>query len=217
MKYSPDQYILWERGFVQINLTLVFTWIVMAVLIILALITRMQLTSKKKISGLQNFFEIILDFIKEQVLKIGGEDILNTVPFVATLFIFILFSNLLSLIPNFISPTASLSTVAGLSLSMIIMDIFYRTQRLGAFGFFKKFLKPTPVMLPLNIITNLSSSVSMAIRLYGNIMSGFIISLVFLQVAFLTFGFPVFVQLITLVTSVVQAYIFAVLAMIYIS
>jgi F-type H+-transporting ATPase subunit a len=196
MKYSPDQYILWERSFVQINLTLVFTWVVMAIII---------------------FFEIIIDFIEEQILKIGGNDISNTVPFITTLFIFILFSNILSLIPKFISPTGSLSTVTALSISVIIMDIFYRTKRAGVAGYFKKYLKPSPVMLPLNIITNFSGAVSMAIRLYGNIMSGFIISLVLLQVAFLTLGFPVFVQLITLVTSVVQAYIFSVLAMIYIS
>jgi len=107
--------------------------------------------------------------------------------------------------------------VIALSLCMIIMDIYYRTRRGGFFGYFKKYLKPTPIMLPLNIITNLSGSVSMAIRLYGNIMSGFVIGLVLLQVAFLTFGFPVFVQMITLVTSVVQAYIFTILAMIFIS
>jgi F-type H+-transporting ATPase subunit a len=180
MKYSPDQYILWERSFVQINLTLVFTWVVMAIIILLALITRFKLTNKKKFSGFQNFFEIIIDFIEEQILKIGGNDISNTVPFITTLFIFILFSNILSLIPKFISPTGSLSTVTALSISVIIMDIFYRTKRAGVAGYFKKYLKPSPV-------------------------------------AFLTLGFPVFVQLITLVTSVVQAYIFSVLAMIYIS
>jgi len=217
MKYSPDQYILWEKGFVQINLTLVFTWVVMAIIILIAFIARLKLTKGKDISKFQSFFEIIIGFMEEQITKIGGNDISNTVPFITTLFMFILFSNLLSLIPKFISPTGSLSTVTALSLTMIIMDIFYRTKRYGSFGFFKKFSKPSLVMVPLNIITNLSGSVSMAIRLYGNIMSGFIISLVLLQVAFLTLGFPVFVQLITLVTSVVQAYIFAVLAMIYIS
>lgn len=217
MKYSPDQYILWERGFIQINLTLVFTWIVMGILILMALVARFQLTKGRKISGLQNFFEIIIDFIEEQMLKIGGKDVLVAIPFITTLFMFILFSNVLSLIPRFISPTGSLSTAIALSLSMIVLDIYYRTKRKGALGFFKKFLKPSPVMLPLNIITNFAGTVSMAIRLYGNIMSGFIIGLVLLQVAFLTLGFPVFVQLITLVTSVVQAYIFSVLAMIYIS
>jgi len=217
MKYSPDQYILWESGFIQINLTLVYTWLVMSILISMALILRFKLTSGKKISGLQNFFEIIISFVEEQMEKIGGKDVLIAVPFIATLFMFILFSNLLSLIPKFISPTGSLSTTIALSLCLIIMDIFYRTKRKGVLGYFKKYLKPSPIMLPLNIITNFSGTVSMAIRLYGNIMSGFIISLVLLQVAFLTLGFPVFVQMITLVTSVVQAYIFAVLAMIYIS
>lgn len=217
MKYSPDQYILWEKGFIQINSTLVYTWILMTLLIGLGVYLRIKLAKKGEASNLQNLLEAVLEYIEKQVKKLNGHNIQIVFPFISTLFLFILISNLFTLVPGFMSPTASLSTTIGLTLTVFIIDVIHSVKEKGVLGYLKKYTKPSPVVLPLNIVNRISSHFSLAIRLYGNIMSSFVISLILLRIVFLNWGFPVFLQLITLITSIVQAYIFSILAMIFIS
>ena len=80
----------------------------------------------------------------------------------------------------------------------------------------KKYLKPTPVMLVMNIISDISSNCALAIRLYGNMMSGMIITAVVSQIAFLALGFPIFLSILTFISSIIQAYIFSVLSLVFI-
>ena len=216
MNITPDNFIVWQNGFFKINDTILFTWILMAVIISVSVILRLMLTKEKNIGRLQSFFEVLIYGIKEQVEKMGKVDINFVFPFIATIFIFILFSNLMQIIPFFYSPTASLSTNVALVIVVVSLGVIYGIKQVGVFGYFKKYLRPTPVMLVMNIISDVSSNCALAIRLYGNVMSGMIISAVISQVAFLAIGFPIFLSMLSFISSVIQAYIFSVLALVFI-
>ena len=216
MKYTPDQYILWEKGIFNLNLTLVYTWAVMIFIILLSVIVTRKLSSGKKISKLQNLLEAIVDGIDTQVRDMSENNVQHLMPLAGTLFIFILVSNLISLIPGVIAPTASMSTTAALAIFVFISMMFYGMKKKGILGYFKKYLKPMPFLLRLNIISDISGNFALAVRLYGNMMSGVVISAVMLKIMFLAWGFPVFIQLLGLISAVIQAYIFSVLAMIFI-
>ena len=199
MNITPDSFIVWQNGFFKINDTILFTWILMAVIISVSVILRLMLTKEKNIGRLQSFFEVLIYGIKDQVEKMG-----------------ILFSNLMQIIPFFYSPTASLSTNVALVIVVVSLGVIYGIKQVGVFGYFKKYLRPTPVMLVMNIISDVSSNCALAIRLYGNVMSGMIISAVISQIAFLAIGFPIFLSMLSFISSVIQAYIFSVLALVFI-
>ena len=103
MNITPDSFIVWQNGFFKINDTILFTWILMAVIISVSVILRLMLTKEKNIGRLQSFFEVLIYGIKDQVEKMGKVDINFVFPFIATIFIFILFSNLMQIIPFFIA------------------------------------------------------------------------------------------------------------------
>lgn len=215
MKISPDQYIMWQSGFLKINHTIFFTWIIMVFLIVTALTLRLMLANKKSFGKLQNFFEILITGIEDQISQMGKVNMKIIFPIIATLFIFILSANLLQIIPTFHSPTASLSTTVALVIVVIITGISYGIYRVGFFGYLKKYTRPTIIMLPLNLIGDISSNTAMAIRLYGNMMSGMIISAIVTKIAFLVLGFPIFLSVLSFISSVIQAYIFSILALVF--
>lgn len=215
MKISPDQYIMWQDGFLKLNHTIFFTWIIMIFLLVTALILRLMLTNKKDFSKLQNFFEILITGIEDQISQMGKVNIKIIFPIIATLFIFILSANLLQMIPTFHSPTASLSTTIALVIVVITTGISYGIYRVGFFGYLKKYTRPTIIMLPLNLIGDISSNTAMAIRLYGNMMSGMVISAIVTKIAFLVLGFPIFLSVLSFISSVIQAYIFSILALVF--
>ena len=216
MNITPDQIIVWQNGFFKINNTILFTWLLMAFIITVAIILRLALTHEKNIGKLQNFFEILIYGIKDQVEKMGKVDINFVFPFIATTFLFILCANLLQIIPYFYSPTASLSTNVALVIVTVSLGLIYGIRQVGVLGYLKKYLKPTPVMLVMNIISDISSNCALAIRLYGNMMSGMIITAVVSQIAFLALGFPIFLSILTFISSIIQAYIFSVLSLVFI-
>lgn len=217
MKISPDQYIVWNYGFVNINYTLIFTWIVMGLLISVAFLTRHKIKKNKGISKLENFFDVLILTIEEQIKNISDVDFKIIFPIITTIFLFIFTSNLSSLIPNFESPTASLSTTAALTILVIILAVFVGIKNKGFFGYFSKYTKPVAFMLPLNILGDIVSNFSLAFRLYGNIMSGGIIAKILVSIPFLSIGFPVIISLLGTITGAIQAYIFSILAMIFIA
>lgn len=216
MNITPDQFIIWQNGFFKINHTILFTWFIMAVMLITAIALRIILTHEKNIGRLQNFFEILITGIKDQIEKMGKVDLNFVFPFIATLFIFILFSNLLQIVPFFYSPTASLSTTVALVIIVVLLGIIYGIKKVGVFGYLKKYTKPTIIMLPMNIISDISSNCALTIRLYGNVMSGMIISAVVSKVIFLAFGFPIFLNILSFISGIIQAYIFSILALVFI-
>ncbi len=217
MNISTDQFIVWQNDLFKINHTILFTWFVMFVILVAVFILRLILTNERNIGKLQNFFEILITGIEDQINKMGKVDMNFIFPFIATLFIFILFSNLLQIIPFFNPPTASLSTTIALAIIVIIVGLFYGIKRVGIFGYIKKYIKPSPIMLFMNIISDISTNCALAIRLYGNMMSGMLIGAIISQIAFLAFGFPIFLDILSFISGIIQAYIFSILALVFIT
>ncbi|NCC79295.1 MAG: F0F1 ATP synthase subunit A [Clostridia bacterium] len=215
MNIDPSEIVYFEWGFVRITATLVFAWITTAVLVIGAFFLTRNLSSDAKISRKQNAVEALFTMIHGQISEISQGSSDKILPFAGTLFLFILASVLLSLIPGFMSPSGSLNTTIALALCVFFAVPFYGISSQGLKGYLKDYLKPTWVMLPFNIISEISRAVSMAIRLYGNVMSSSII--VGILVTIVPLLFPVALQLLGLLTGVIQAYIFTVLAVVYIS
>jgi len=135
--------------------------------------------------------------------------------FVGTLFIFIATANLLAIVPGYMPPTGSLSTTTALALCVLVAVPFYGVAQKGLAGYLRNYIRPTIFMLPFNIIGELSRTIALAIRLYGNVMSGTVIAAILISIA--PFLFPILLSLLGLLTGLIQAYIFAVLAMVYIA
>lgn len=215
MNIDPSEIIYFEWGFVRITATLVFTWITMLLLIVGSYILTRNLQSHAKISKKQNAVESVLTLISNQIRDVSQKDPERLVPFVGTLFIFILASVVLSIFPGFITPTGSLNTTIALALCVFFAVPVFGIANQGVKEYLKNYFRPTWVMLPFNIISEFSRAVSLAVRLYGNVMSTSIILGILITIVPLLF--PVALQLLGLLTGAIQAYIFTILAIVYIS
>jgi len=213
---TPDQLVFWRLGPVSINATLVFTWAIMLLLVVGSWLATRNLSGDLRLSRWQNLLEIVVANIREQIrATIQRPQTDKFLPFIGTLFIFIVVSNLLAVVPGYIAPTASLSTTTGLAICVFLAVPWYGIRDQGLKGYVRNYLEPTVFMLPFNVIGELSRTLALAVRLFGNIMSGAKIAAIFLALAPLIF--PVFMQALGLLTGLIQAYIFAVLAMVYIA
>lgn len=215
MTITPDNTIYWEWGMLHINATLVFTWVVMILLVGGSWLITRKLTIDAEIPRWQNLLEVLVTGIRDQIEEVSGQEATRYLSFIGTLFIFILTSNLLELIPGFVSPTGSLSTTTALAISVFIAVPLFGIANDGVGAYLKQYIEPTPLMLPFNIIGEITRTISLAIRLYGNIMSGTVIVGILLSLT--PFFFPLLMQLLGLITGIVQAYIFAMLSMVYIA
>lgn len=215
MNIDPSQIVYFQWGFIRITATLVFTWILMAILILVSYLVTRTIKPGTEVSKGQNVLEALIETINEQIKQISQEDPGRYLPFIGTLFIFILASNVLSIVPGFNPPTGSLNTTIALSLCVFLAVPFYGISDRGILGYLKEYLKPTFIMLPFNIISDISRTLSLAIRLYGNVMSSSVIVAILLGVVPLFF--PIVIQALGLLTGVIQAYIFAILAIVYIA
>lgn len=215
MNFSPDEIIMFEAWGVPINATIFFTWVVMAVLTITSMLITRKLRPDVPPSRWRTALEVIVQGIQSQIEEIAQGPSRHLLYFAGTLFLFVALSNLLLVVPGFEPPTSSLSTTTALALSVLIaVPLFGITSR-GLGGYLKTYLEPSFIMLPFNIISEFSRGISLAIRLYGNIMSGAVIAAILLSVA--PFFFPVVMDVLGLLTGMIQAYIFAILATVYIS
>lgn len=212
---SPDQVVLWQSGPVSLNATLLYTWAVMLVMVLASVWITRKLESKMQPDRWQNLLEIIVQGMQEQIREISQQTPRRYLAFVGTLFLFIAVSNLLSVVPGYIAPTASLSTTAGLAICVLVAVPIYGIARQGLRGYLKQYVQPTFFMLPFNIMGELSRTLALAVRLFGNVMSGMKIAAILLAVAPLFF--PIMMHALGLLTGLIQAYIFAVLAMVYIA
>lgn len=212
---SPDAVVFWQWGWVSLNATIVFTWVVMGVLLIIAWLGTWNLTSATRFSRWQNLLEVLIDGMRDQIGEISQEKPRRYLPFVGTLFLFIALSNLLAIIPGYVPPTGSLSTTAALAILVFVAVPVYGVIDQGLGGYLRHYLRPTPLMLPFHVMGELSRTLALAVRLFGNIMSGTKIAAILLVV--MPLFFPVLMHALGLLTGLIQAYIFAVLAMVYIA
>jgi F-type H+-transporting ATPase subunit a len=215
MHFSPDHIIFWEYGFLKLNATIVYTWMLMLVLAAGSKAITRKLSIGLERSRWQNLLEIIVIAIKKQIEEVGLRQSQAYLGFLGTLFVFIAVASLFAVIPGYEPPTGSLSTTAALAICVFIAVPFYGIKEQGLGGYLRSYLKPTPIMLPFNIISEFSRTLALAIRLFGNMMSGTMILAIMLTVA--PFIFPVVMSALGLLTGMVQAYIFSILATVYIA
>ena len=215
MTISPDGIILFEWGWFKINATIFFTWLVMFLLTFGSWLVTRKMTSEGPLSRWQNLLEVLVDGLKGQIREVSRQEPGPYLPFVGTLFIFIAISNILAIVPGYTPPTSSLSTTAALAICVFIAVPVFGIVNQGVMNYLRQYLQPTFFMLPFNIIGELSRTLALAVRLYGNMMSGTIIVAILLTITPLVF--PVVMQALGLLTGLIQAYIFAILAMVYIA
>ncbi len=215
MHLSPDEIIFWQYGFIKLNATIVFTWGLMLVLAIgSAFITRGLSTGLNR-SRWQNLLEIIITAIQEQIQEVGLNQAHKYLSFLGTIFLFVAAANIFTIIPGYQPPTGSLSTTMALALCVFVAVPLFGIEEQGAGNYFKSYLQPTFIMLPFNVISEFSRTLALAVRLFGNMMSGAMIVGILLTIT--PFVFPIVMSLLGLLTGMVQAYIFSILATVYIA
>ncbi len=212
---SPDEFVYFHIGAFPINATIVYTWIVMAILVTGSWWITRHLSTGTKIPRWQNVLEVIVGNMRDQIREISHQNPNRYLPFAGTLFLFILVSNLLAVVPGFRSPTASLSTTTALAGCVFLAVPIYGIAGRGLRGYLRNYIQPTPIMLPFNIIGEFSRTLALAVRLFGNMMSSAKIGAILLAIAPLLF--PILMQALGLLTGVIQAYIFAVLTVVYLA
>ena len=212
---SPDQIVYGEPLGLRLNATIAFTWGLIGFMAVGAWRVTRRLQTGPEIPRWQNLLEVVIGEMQRQMREIAGRDPGRELPFIGTIFLFILLSNVLMVVPGWQPPTGSLSTTTALALLVFLAVPAFGIARRGPIGYLRRYLRPSPLMLPFNIIAELSRTLALAVRLFGNVMSG--TRVVAILLALVPLVLPVLMQLLGLLTGVVQAYIFAVLAMVAIA
>jgi F-type H+-transporting ATPase subunit a len=212
---SPDAVVFWQSGFVKLNATIAYTWGLMAVLAIGSKLVTRKLATGLQRSRWQNLLEIIVSGINKQIEEVGMAEPGKYIGFVGTLFLFVATATLFTIVPGYEPPTGSLSTTAALAICVFVAVPLFGIEAGGLREYLKAYLQPTVIMLPFNIISELSRTLALAIRLFGNMMSGTLILAILLTIT--PFIFPIVMSALGLLTGMVQAYIFSILATVYIA
>ncbi len=211
---SPlDSVVLFQLGPVPITQALVTTWAIMAALALgsFLLTRRLDLVPGRRQAAL----ELMVATLDTQIRETTGADPAPYRGFIGTLFLFILVANWSSLVPGVEPPTAQLETDAALAILVFLTVIWFGMRSGGLRGYLRSFAVPNPVMIPLNMMESVTRVFSMFVRLFGNVMSGvFVIGIVASLAGLLV---PIPLMALDLLTGLVQAYIFAVLAMVFIT
>jgi len=203
-------------------ITIIMSWIVIAMLVIFALILRRSLREDvdEKPNRVQALLDTLIDLIKSQLTSSFSSEQLarELFPFIATLFLFILVSNLISVIPYFESPTKDLNVTFSFGLLVFFMSQFFAIRRKGVGKYFKGFIEPYPFMLPLNIVGEMAKPLSHSFRLFGNMFGGAIMLSIVYSFSLTSWGLPLVVNAFYgLFEGVIQAFVFAILAVAYIN
>ena len=215
MRLSPDEIIYWQHGFLKLNATIVFTWGLILVLALGSKLITRRLSSDLKRSRWQNGLEIVVTGIEKQIEEIGLQHPKQYLGFLGRLVVVVADASRIGIVPGYEPPTASLSTTAALALCVFVAVPFFGIEARGLGGYLKSYVEPTFIMLPFNIISEISRTLALAVRLFGNMMSGAMIIAILLTIT--PFIFPVVMTALGLLTGMVQAYIFSILAAVYIA
>ena len=215
MRLSPDEIIFWQHGFLKLNATIVFTWGLMFLLAVGSKLITRKLSTGLKRSRWQNLLEIVVTGIEKQIEDVGLQNPRKYLGFLGTLFLFVGMASLCTVIPGYEPPTGSLSTTVALALCVFVAVPLFGIEERGLGGYLKSYIEPTFIMLPFNIISEISRTLALAVRLFGNMMSGTMIIAILLTIT--PFIFPIIMTALGLLTGLVQAYIFSILAAVYIA
>lgn len=204
---------MFHIGPVLITEPVVVTWVIMVLLVGGAWATTHRLSLQP--SRRQAFFELVVTSVDSQIRETMQAEPAPYRAFIGTLFVFIFVANWSSLVPGVEPPTAHLETDAALALLVFIAVIVFGIRAGGLRGYLSTFASPSPLMIPLNFIESLTRTFSLLVRLFGNVMSGVFVIGIVLSLAGLLVPIPL--MALDLLTGAVQAYIFAVLAMVFIA
>jgi F-type H+-transporting ATPase subunit a len=205
--------VLFHLGPVEITATVAYTLVASGVIVAFAFLARWGL--RRGPNAWSVAAEFIVEHLEDVMRDMFGRDPRPFVPLVVTLALFVGVANLLGLFPGLKSPTADFSTTAALAVIVFLAVPVYGIRTKGVKGYLKHYLEPTPFLLPLEIISEFSRTIALAVRLFGNIASEELIIAVLLAIAGLLV--PVPIMMLAVLTGVVQAYIFAVLTAVYLS
>ena len=219
---------------IDFSITQAVVWIWIAAVLLFIVLTLVARTLKRYPSGMQNFVEMVLEFLRNQLVfdVIGEKEGRPWFPFIATLFLFILTSSLLGLVPGSFTPTANINVTAALALVVFIAVQGVGIRKHGLGGYLKGFVPSgvplwiLPLMLPIEFVSQLAKPFSLAIRLFANMMVGHVVILVFLTmiILFKSYTVAIFPLLGVVVMSAfeifvasIQAFIFAILTASYLA
>lgn len=192
--------------------------LVIAVILAIFLIIRSRLSVESP-GGLQHLAEMLDRFVKEQCGDIIGHNYESFVPLLTAIFVFVLFCNLIGIIPGFESPTASVYVPLGFAVVSFVYYNYYGIKRNGLFGYFKHFLGPVwwmaPLMLLIEIFSHAARLLSLTVRLWANIFAGDLVTMAFFSIVPL--GIPIVFNALHIFVAVLQAYIFMLLTIIYLN
>ena len=215
MHLSPDENIFWQHGVFKLNTTIVFTWGLMFVMTVGSKLITRKLSTDLNRSRWQNLLEIIVTLIVKHIKDVGLRHPRLYLSFLGTLFLFVATASLCTILPFYKPPTGSLSTTAALALCVFVAVPLFGIRRLGLLRYLATYMEPTFIMLPFNLISEASRTLALAVRLFGNMMSGEMIIGILLTIT--PFIFPIVMTMLGLLTGMVQAYIFSILAAVYIA
>ena len=215
MRLSPDELIFWQLGFFKLNATIVFTWGLMLILALGSRLVTRKLSMDLQRSRWQNMLEIVVIAINKQIEEVGLPHPEKYIGFIGTLFLFVATAALFTIVPGYEPPTGSLSTTTALALCVLVAVPMFGIAGQGWRGYLKSYIEPTVIMLPFNLISEVSRTLALAVRLFGNMMSGGMILAILLTIT--PFLFRIVMTLLGLLTGMVQAYIFSILAGVYIA
>lgn len=215
MNITPDHIVFWQSHGIVLNATLVWTWAVMLLLAAGSWVVTRNLRSDAAASHGQHLLEAIVSLISAQIRDISGRAPDRFLPFTGTLFLFIFASNVLTIVPGAPAPTGSLSTTAALAICVFIAVPVFGIREQGLRGYLRHYAEPSVLMVPLTIIGDVSRTVALALRLFGNMMSSAVMAAIFISLTPLFF--PAVLEVFGLVIGAIQAYIFSVLATVYVA
>ncbi|MCK5120434.1 MAG: F0F1 ATP synthase subunit A [Methylococcales bacterium] len=200
-------------GMLTIHEPVIATWGVMLFIISLVWLATRQM--KMLPSGVQTVIEAIFEAIEQAILEVAPEHGRLIMPFIATLWVFLVIANLVGLIPGLHSPTGNLSVTSALAILVFLSVHWFGIRTQGLKKYLHHYLMPTPILLPFHIVSELTRTLALAIRLFGNVMSLEMAAMLILLVA----GFlaPIPILMLHIIEALVQAYIFGMLALIYLA
>ncbi|HYE34418.1 F0F1 ATP synthase subunit A [Methylocaldum sp.] len=210
---EPIALLSFDIGSIHIGPTVLTTWLLMILLGVFSWLATRRLKVDTP-SGLQAMLEGVIGSMEEAIRAVAPAHGVQLLPFIGTLWIYLVMANLTGLIPGLGSPTADLSATAALAL-LVFFSVHWYGVKTSGWGYLRHYLAPTPLMLPFHLLSEISRTIALAMRLFGNIMSlELAVLLVLLIAGFLA---PVPLLLLHIVEALVQAYIFGMLALIYIA
>lgn len=205
--------IVWQWGPVQLSVTVLTTWGLMLVLSLLVVLARRRMHTEP--GGLQTALEVIVQMIESAIREVAPDHARLLLPFIGSLWVYLVLSNLIGLIPGLHSPTRDLSTTSGLAILVFLSVHWYGIRDQGLMNYLKHYLEPSPILLPFTLISEVTRTIALAVRLFGNMMSLEMTAVLVLAVA----GFlaPIPILMLHIIEALVQAYIFGMLALIYVA